>query len=342
MKNKLNLNKKVAIVVLSLTILTVPVIVHSYKDYNYKKFYSIGQDALTNDNYNEAITNFKNALKYNGKKAGEVNNKLAVVEKIKNSKENYKKAEELLKNKRYLEAIESFKMVAKEDAKRYKNSEEKIAEAKKLYIAENMDKAKEEAKNSNYDAALSYLDYVLKVDSKDKEVIELKNEYNKEKENVSKAKAESATKNANDSGNGGNNAAGNNSNNVITPANDNSSGYPKVIQLNTGVHIIENKQQDDGHLGGIFIQSQHLTYALQPNGIYFTVAQMGTTTPIPYTAVFHLNGKDMVYNGTTSGEIRFINPSDEDLPVGYTAKVDFSATYKGKVYNFPNSFTRRY
>lgn len=332
MKKRLKIKKKLVIIILIFIIIVTTTSVYGYRIYNYNKFYSKGQESLKNDDYNAAETNFKSALNYNYKMSEEINKNLTLIEVLKSSKQNYENAVGFLKDAIYLDAIESFKKVTKEDEKRYKDSETKVEEAIKLYVTENMDKAKEEVKNNKFDSALGYLEGVIKFDSKNEEAIKLKNEISEKKENALKPKKINTKINANAKV-----STSNNSSNVEIVKN---SEYPKIIQINGGIHIIENKQQDDGHLGGILINSGMFGYSYQPNSIYFKVFQGGTMMAIPYKAIFHLKGKDVVYNGKTSNDLVSISAEQDVVPPGFNVKVDFTAIYNGKSYNFSNSFTR--
>jgi uncharacterized protein YjdB len=121
-----------------------------------------------------------------------------------------------------------------------------------------------------------------------------------------------------------------------------SSIYPKLIYLNGGVHIIENKQQDDGHLGGAIISCTYIGFGVQPFGIYFKLFAGGEAynQRVTYKAIFHFTGVDRVYNGVASNDMQFILiPSKVSIDTGTTVKADFQVTYKGKIYKFSDNVT---
>ena len=185
---------------------------------------------------------------------------------------------------------------------------------------------------------------VIDFDKDNQEALELKNQYSasiqKIKEEDAKRAEEKAKQEAtanNQSSNITNNSSISNSKNTQSTNNE----YPKIIYLSNGVHIIENKQQDDGHLGGAVI-SCTLDFGVQPFGIYFKLFTGGNAyyERVPYNATFHFIGVDRVYNGVALGDIKFIQiPSNVNITTGTTVKVDFQVTYKGKTYKFSDTVT---
>jgi len=181
---KLKSKKICIIVILILVIIALPASVYAYKYNQYKNAYSEAMSQLDKEKYDESINAFNDISNtYFGKKNSEEIKK--DIEKAKKFKENKKVFDDSLKlfnEKKYLEAIESFKKIPKDDTKRYDMAKKKIDECKSLYISLNIENAKNEAKSSKYDSAISYLALVLKLDSANKDAVALKDEYTKAKE----------------------------------------------------------------------------------------------------------------------------------------------------------------
>jgi uncharacterized protein YjdB len=119
-----------------------------------------------------------------------------------------------------------------------------------------------------------------------------------------------------------------------------SSTYPKIIYLNGGVHIIENKQQDDGQFGGAVISCTYIGFGVQPFGLFFKIVAGAAAynQRVTYKATIHFEGVDRVYNGVASDNIEgVLIPSNVSITTGTTVKVDFQVTYKGKTYNFSDT-----
>ena len=118
-----------------------------------------------------------------------------------------------------------------------------------------------------------------------------------------------------------------------------NSTYPKGIVFETGIRIVESKQQEDAKTGANIISSG-LAYSTKSNGVNFKVATSGTNVSVPYKATIHLKSGDVVYKGTASGDLQSVAVPVSKVPVGSKVTIDFEPTYKGKVYKFTNSFTR--
>jgi cell wall-associated NlpC family hydrolase len=118
-----------------------------------------------------------------------------------------------------------------------------------------------------------------------------------------------------------------------------ASTYPKGIVFETGVRIVENKQQEDAKTG-VNIISSGLAYSTKSNGVTFKVAASGTTVSVPYKATIHLKSGDVVYKGAGSSQLQSVAVASSKVPAGSKVVIDYEATYKGKVYKFTNSFTR--
>lgn len=118
-----------------------------------------------------------------------------------------------------------------------------------------------------------------------------------------------------------------------------TAGYPKSIPFETGVRIVESKQQEDARTG-VNITSSGLAYSTKSNGVTFKISTIGTTLSVPYKATIHLKSGDITYKGTASGQLQSVAVAASKVPAGSKVSIDFEATYKGKVYKFSNSFVR--
>ncbi|MCS4467119.1 hypothetical protein JTS99_15355 [Clostridium botulinum] len=99
------------------------------------------------ENYDKAIENYEKTLDYKNNK--DVLDKINLAKEIKESKANYEKAMESYNKKDYVGALELFKKVSKRDNKRFNLAQDKIKECIKIYVNENLDKAKALAKDKN-------------------------------------------------------------------------------------------------------------------------------------------------------------------------------------------------
>lgn len=86
--------------------------------------------------------------------------------------------------KDYVGALELFKKVSKRDNKRFNLAQDKIKECIKIYVNENLDKAKALAKDKKYKEAYSYLDKVLSIDKENIVAKNLKDQYIKEEKKL--------------------------------------------------------------------------------------------------------------------------------------------------------------
>ena len=343
------INKKksalfIGIIILVAVTLSVYIYAYGYNTYNYKKYFNAGVDNLKNEDFQSAKNDFTNALKFKRNSKDEIDKKIVEVETMAKAKQTYEDGMKNFNDGKFIVAITVFKQVSKGNEKYYNMAQDKIVQSKKAYSDENISNAKAKAAGKNYTEAIKILDMVIGFDKDNQEALGLKNQYTAsiqkikvedDKRAAEKAKQEVAANNQ--SSNSINNSSSSNSKN-IQPSN---SEYPKIIYLSNGVHIIENKQQDDGHLGGAVI-SCTLDFGVQPFGIYFKLFTGGNAyyEQVPYKATFHFIGVDKVYNGVASADIKFIQiPSNVSITTGTTVKVDFQVTYKGKTYKFSDTVT---
>ncbi|MCM1989579.1 tetratricopeptide repeat protein [Oceanirhabdus seepicola] len=174
MKNK----RKIIIgIIIGLLIIGIPTSVYGYNSYNYNLYYSKAQNDIESEEYDEAILNFNEAIKYRKNNSEEINEQIKLIHDLKVSKVIYEDGLSKFKEKKYLESISIFEKIKEEDEKRYKLSQEKIYECKKLYININLDKAmKLSSIDKKYLEGLDYVDLALKVNPEHEQALKLKAE----------------------------------------------------------------------------------------------------------------------------------------------------------------------
>ncbi len=146
----MNKSKKNIIIGATIIILVMLGGFGSYKYTKYKDYKALLNKAeayMEIENYDKAIENYEKTLDYKNNK--DIVDKINLAKEIKESKANYEKAMELYNKKDYLAALELFKKVSKRDSKRFSLAQDKIKECIKIYVNENLDKAKALAKDKN-------------------------------------------------------------------------------------------------------------------------------------------------------------------------------------------------
>lgn len=179
MKRIIKLPKKTIITVLILCglIVSIPFTVKAYNNHSYNNYLQKGQECLIEENYEEAVFNFDNALKYNNRETEEINNLIDRAVMLNQSMHSFEDGAKLFYDKKYEDAIAAFEKVSKEDSLRYDVAQDKIKESKNAIATANIAAAKNEAINHNYEKAIAYLNTILKVDPENIEAISLKQDY---------------------------------------------------------------------------------------------------------------------------------------------------------------------
>lgn len=179
MKKIIKLPRKTILTVLILCglVASIPFTVRAYNNRSYNDFLVKGRECLVEENYEEAVYNFDNALKYSKSETDEINKLIDRAVMLNLSMHAFENGAKLFYDKEYEEAISAFEKVNIEDNQRYDVAQEKITECKKAYSTTNISAAKNEALNLNYDKAITYLNSVLKVDPENQEAIALKHDY---------------------------------------------------------------------------------------------------------------------------------------------------------------------
>ena len=187
------INKKRVIILISIIIVGVIFVTFYYmnKAQVYNKTLTAANKAVVIEEYNKAITLYEEALNY--KKDPEVNKKISFAKLLIKSKATYAVAIKQTTDKNYLEAIDNFKKVDKQDSKRYSIAQSKISECTKLYVEDNIERAKDYLISGKFDEANKALDNIFKLEvnnaNVDKVKAYIKKEIQKQIDEAAKAKA---------------------------------------------------------------------------------------------------------------------------------------------------------
>ena len=179
MKKIIKLPKKTILTVLILCglVASIPFTVKAYNNRSYNDYLAKGQECLVEENYEDAVYNFDNAIKHSKSESDEINKLIDRAVILNLSMHAFEDGAKLFYDKKYEEAISAFGKVNKEDSIRYDVAQGKIKECKKAYSTTNIAAAKNESLNLNYEKAITYLNLVLKVDPENQEAITLKSDY---------------------------------------------------------------------------------------------------------------------------------------------------------------------
>jgi tetratricopeptide (TPR) repeat protein len=187
----MNKKKIVAIIVVIAVVVSIPSSVFAYNYYNFNKQVELGEEALENENFEDADKYFREALNYSKSHDDEINEDISLVESLKRSKELYEEGITTLEAKKYLEAIDIFKSISEEKSKYYDQAQSKISESRNLFIEDNIVLAKSKAEEKKFDEGIVFLNEVLKLDENNQVALDLREQYNKE---IEKIKAETEAK----------------------------------------------------------------------------------------------------------------------------------------------------
>lgn len=360
-------SKRIKIIIVTCTIFLIIFTssVYAYDVNSYNNSINNGKQLLKEDKFDSSIASYKKAQStvFGKRHSKEINDSINLVNKVKNSKQSYDQGMQLYKDKKYIEAMDSLKKVAKEDGKRYIDSNNKIKEAKNLYIAENIENAKNEANNKKYDSAINFLNAVLKLDNTNNEANQLKDEYDsqikKQKEdeetkarelqeaeqlkketaqktNSTSSSNSSAQKNTSTTTSSNKQKSSNpstDSNSKTEQSSNSTANSSETVTANNGWFSIKREVEKFAPTPGFGIIS--MSCGPDPFGIYFNFVQGVAGDAVNYRITFRLKGRDVSFNGTASNsnEMNLVSTSFSEVPKGYNVKIDVSAVYKGKTYN---------
>lgn len=316
---KLTESKKFIILVLLIVVaISVPTSVYGYNNYNFNKLFNSAIKQLNSEDFDGAITAFNASLKYKPNNKELVKNKVDLAKDLKDSKAYFDSAVALISEKKYLEAIDAFKVIKDTDVKRYNEAQNKIKECRDSYIKENLDNAKSEASNKNYDKAITYLNIILNFDNSNKDAQALKDEYNNIQQKAAEAKKEEDERIA---------AEKAKLTAQSTPKNTASIG--DEVRFNDNLNISLNG--GDPHLGRL-MTLRYASVDPQPFGIVFQVVQGGFGYEINYDITFYLVGRTAKYSGKTSTQLVQIPAIGSEVPRGEKIKIVINFKVNGKTY----------
>ena len=345
----------VIIIITIFVLITIPTSVYGYNYKMYKDDYSKALLQLKEEKYEQSIKLLNNISNtYFGKKnITEINNNIKKAKKYSKNKKTYDDALKLFNDKKYLEANEIFKKISSDDTKRFNLAKKKIEDGKNLYISLNIENAKNEAKAGKYDSALNFLTLALNVDNVNKDVIMLKDEYTKAKNDAElKAKDELKAKQVAEASKKVADASKKqivskplnptSKNSTSNSSTSNSSEYPKVkCEDNTGIFIYQNAAQEKDWMmnGGTWLFFGHgsIDFGIQPCGFYYTLVKCGPSPEFKYTIEFNYDGEISTCSGTTSNEMRFYSPT-KGISDSIVGKAKVTIIYNGKQYSFTQTF----
>lgn len=167
--------KNIILIFTSSIIILTLAIVSGYQYWNYRSFTALvnqAQTSLQSEDYAKAISLFEQAQAI--KPDPTITNSISLAKQMEQDKPKYIEASKKLSDKLYLDAMNDFNKIMS-----YKDSKDKSAQCKKLYIDDNLAKAKDAAGNQKYQDALTFVENVLIIDSENNVAKQLKVDYEK-------------------------------------------------------------------------------------------------------------------------------------------------------------------
>ncbi|MDP4143967.1 MAG: hypothetical protein Q8936_05710 [Bacillota bacterium] len=332
--------RKLVIVILLIIIIAVPASVLGYQNYNFNKLYNTGSELLKKESFDEAISAFNNALKYKPNQKTLVESKIKLSKDLKDSRVVFESAVKLESGKKYLDAIAAFKKVKQSDIKRYSDAQNKIKECNDNYIKENIDNAKNEASNKNFEKAITYLDTILKFDTGNKIAQSLKDEYNNEIQQAAAEakKAEDDRIAAEKEKLAAQNTVKATSNTTNAAKNTTSSSSSSTTTASAGGNeVIFNNNLNIRLTGGDPILGRSMTLGMSgvhPDSfdIYFQVIQGGFSSELDYDITLYLVGRTVKYSGKTAQQFVYVPSNPSEVPKGENIKIVIDFKVNGKTY----------
>lgn len=181
------IKKKVITIILVLTLFVICGLVGCY--ITYSKHINLAKISFKNENFDEAIYNYKLAEKYNLEYDSD--NDIIDVTNIKNSKLSYKIGIEEFKDKDYVRAVNQLRSVIAKDKKRYSDALKKIKVCENEITKSNLDLAKKSMQQQKYEESMEYLDVAMTMQPDNSEVKQL---YSQCKGVIDKTKADADAK----------------------------------------------------------------------------------------------------------------------------------------------------
>ena len=169
--------KKIVISISTIIILILAMTLNS--NYKYSNKIKQGDSLVVSGKYYEAMTVYKEALKI--KNNSEMKNKIDNTSNLEKSSDAFNIGMKDLDAKSYVTSFSSFESVIKKDSKNYAIAREKMQQCIKLENNNDIKLAKESASNKDYERAIQYMDCALGIDDTNKQIINLKTQYTKNK-----------------------------------------------------------------------------------------------------------------------------------------------------------------
>lgn len=174
-KRKISSVPFIIIAVILLFIGAIPSMIHSRNKKNFNLCYNLGEEAMSDGRYNDAVLYYSKAIKYNDNV--ELVLKIETASRLAKSSFYFDKGLLDFYNGNYTEAIESFERVSKQDEERLAVASQKISLCKAKCTEKLILSAKEQANESSFEAAIVFLDEAISIDASNTEAIALKTQY---------------------------------------------------------------------------------------------------------------------------------------------------------------------
>lgn len=156
-------------------ILLVIVLILIGVNYSYYSKVKQADEAMSEQDYDKAVTMYGQALNIFNRE--DTKSKLSKSEELIESKKAFDEGMKFLDVKNYFDAFLEFKKVIEEDTTNYENALKKQEESKGLCVAQGIKDANNYASANDYENAVSSLYNALAIDSTNKELLDLKNQY---------------------------------------------------------------------------------------------------------------------------------------------------------------------
>lgn len=341
MVSKNSIVKEIIIPIIIIAVVAIPSGAFSYGYVLYKQDFKEASTLYKDQKYDEAYTLLQgvDGSFYSKLSSKKISTMKKDIEEYNKSKEELSKAEELYKGQKYLEALEAYKNVSKKYKSLYDMAQERTSKCKEEYINTSMEASKKEAANGKYEEAIALLEEIVKIDDKHTEAMNLKDLYGrelsmaKEKEEVKKAEEVKTPSSSTSKPNTGNTSG----------VDKTKVTYPKVVNKDGMIQIIENEAQDKGSstVKGFTVSFAPDSFKLssKPTAFYYRVVTGGDgPRNISYSITIKYNGETKTDKYTSGDQTRWFQPKAA-VKKGVKGTAEVTFTYKGKNYKFTKTFT---
>ncbi len=335
MVSKNSVVKEIIIPIIIIAVVAIPSGAFSYGYVLYKQDFKELSTLYKDQKYDEAYTLLQGieGSFYSKLSSKKINTMKKDMEEYNKAKEDLGKADELYKGQKYLEALEAYKNVSKKYSNLYDIAQERTSKCKEEYVNASIEASKKEAANGKYGEAIALLAEVVKIDDKHTEAMNLKELYEREL-SMAKEKEEAKKPSSNASKSNTGSASG-----VEKP----KVTYPKVVNKDGMIQIIENEAQDKGTstVKGFTVSFVPDSFKLssKPTAFNYRVVTSGDgPRNISYSITIKYNGESKTEKYTSGDENRWFQPKAA-VKKGTKGTAEVNFTYKGKNYKFTKAFT---